>query len=337
MGNTAVVILNYNGVDYLKQFLAKVIEYSKGCKIVVIDNHSSDGSVAYVSATFPEVQLIKLPENYGFSGGYNRGLQQVEASNYVLLNSDVEVTENWIDHLQQYMDQHIEVAACQPKILSLKQRDTFDYAGAAGGFLDILGYPFCRGRIFDSLEQDRHQYQDNRKIFWAGGACFFIRAEVYHQLGGLDEDFFAHMEEIDLCWRIHRAGYQVAYVGASKIYHLGGGTLKETNPRKTFLNFRNGLQLLVKNSAIHQLIWKIPLRILLDMVAAFRFLFLGLFAHFWAVVRANSTFLWTFAQTWSKRSVVNLPYGGSLFSRLIVWEYYVKGKKTFAQLTKTSP
>jgi GT2 family glycosyltransferase len=332
MGKTAVVILNYNGVDYLRQFLQKVIECSPACQVVVIDNNSTDTSVSFVRSSYPEIQLIVLPMNYGFSGGYNRGLKHVEAENYILLNSDVEVTPGWVDKLTAFMESHAEVAVCQPKILSYKHQHRFDYAGAAGGFLDILGYPFCRGRIFNYLEPDQGQYDNNRMIFWAGGACFFIRAKIYHQLGGLDEDFFAHMEEIDLCWRVKRSGYQIAYVGESCVFHLGGGTLKDTNPMKTYLNFRNGLQLLVKNSSVLALLWKLPLRILLDFVASMRFLGTGSVSHFRAVVKAEIQFLWTFPQTWDNRQGA-LPYcSKDLYPGFIIWDYFVRGKKTFDQI-----
>jgi len=332
MDKTAVVILNYNGVNYLKRFLQTVIENSTNCLIAVIDNNSNDGSVALLEHDYPDVQLILLNKNYGFSGGYNKGLAKVQADNYILLNSDVEVTPGWTEHMIQFMRSHPEVAICQPKILSLQQKNTFDYAGAAGGYLDILGYPFCRGRIFNHLEKDQGQYNDNRIIFWAGGACFFIRANVFEELGGFDEDFFAHMEEIDLCWRSQRAGYQTAYVGGSHIYHLGGGTLKDGNPLKTYLNFRNGLQLLVKNCSVNDLIWKIPLRMCLDLVASIRFLLQGSFPHSVAVLKAEFNFLITIPHTWSKRSQFRAPYKSELFKILLVWEYFIKGKGTFQAL-----
>jgi len=329
MGNTAVVILNYNGVDYLRRFLPSVTEYSGDCQIVVIDNNSSDSSLDFLNNHYPGLQVIPLKRNFGFSGGYNQGLIQVEADNYILLNSDVEVTPGWADSLLRYMDTHPEVAIGQPKLLSHNHPDQFDYAGAAGGFLDVLGYPFCRGRVFNHLEKDRGQYDNDQLIFWAGGACFFIRARIFREMGGFDEDFFAHMEEIDLCWRCHRAGYKTAYVSRSKVYHLGGGTLKETNPYKTYLNFRNGLQLLVKNSSVSQLIWKIPVRIVLDLIACLRFLLKGSIKHFAAVLKAEWFFLIRLPVTWAKRSQCNAPFKSKLCKTLIVWDYFIGGKKTF--------
>ena len=336
MDKTAVAILNYNGVDYLKRFLPSVVKYSTDCHIVVIDNNSSDESLEFLKSDYPDIQTIVLEENYGFSGGYNRGLKQVEADNYILLNSDAEVTEGWAAGLIEYMNNHPEVAICQPKILSLNQKTRFDHAGAAGGFVDQLGYPFCRGRIFDHLEEDRGQYDDTRLIFWAAGSCFFIRSKVWWELGGFDEDFFAHMEEIDLCWRSHRAGYKTAFVAESKVYHMGAGTLKDGNPYKTYLNFRNGLQLLVKNCHLLQLIWKLPVRMMLDLVAALRFLLTGYAAHTGAVIKAEIAFIGRLPGTWAKRAQFKAPFNSELYGGVIVWDYFVRGKKTFRLLTGSS-
>ncbi|GJM29272.1 MAG: glycosyl transferase family 2 [Cyclobacteriaceae bacterium] len=329
MDKTAVVILNYNGVDHLQRFLPSVIEHTSSCQVVVIDNHSTDSSVDYLSSTHSDLKVISLEQNYGFSGGYNKGLKFVDADNYILLNSDVQVTSGWADQMIHYMQEHPGTAICQPKILSLKNAGKFDYAGAAGGFLDILGYPFCRGRIFDHIETDDRQYDNDRSIFWAGGACFFIRAAVYHRLGGFDEDFFAHMEEIDLCWRSQRAGYQTGYVYESVVYHLGGGTLKDTNPFKTYLNFRNGLELLVKNSSVGDLVWKLPTRVVLDLIACLKFFLQGSFSHFTAVLKAEMAFLVRLPDTWHKRTKFHAPYRSQLFKTLIVWDYFVKGRSTF--------
>ncbi len=334
MDKTAVVILNYNGVAYLERFLPSVTRYSGQCHLVVIDNHSNDTSLDFLKNHYPQVQVVALERNHGFSGGYNRGLLEVQADNYILLNSDVEVTPGWSDQLIQYMLSHPEVAICQPKILSHQHPDQFDYAGAAGGFLDLLGYPFCRGRIFNHLEKDRGQYDKNQMIFWASGACFFIRARVFHEMGGFDEDFFAHMEEIDLCWRCHRAGYKTGFVGASRVYHVGGGTLRDTNPYKTYLNFRNGLQLLVKNSTVLQLFWKLPVRLLLDLVACLKFLLEGASAHSAAVLKAAGSFFLHLPKTWSKRSTIDAPFGGQLFQTLIIWQYFIRKKNTFQMLTR---
>ena len=336
MDSTAVVILNYNGIEHLRRFLPSVVKHTPECQLVVVDNKSTDTSVDFVRKSYPEIQVVLLDRNYGFSGGYNRGLQSVRADNYILLNSDVEVTEGWVDHLINYMRTNPEVAVCQPKILSLPNKGKFDYAGAAGGFVDLLGYPFCRGRVFDHIEEDQGQYNQNLNIFWAGGACFFIRSSVFYELGGFDEDFFAHMEEIDLCWRSQRAGYQTAYIHSSKVYHLGGGTLKDTNPVKTYLNFRNGLELLVKNTAISHLFWKLPCRLALDMVASIRFLLQGSLRHFLAVLKAEMAFWIRLPRTWAKRNKQPYPYISPLFESVIVWEYFIRGRKTFQSLKKQS-
>jgi len=329
MDKVAVVILNYNGHSFLEQFLTKVREYSQPHKVVVIDNASTDESLKYLKIHHPDLDVVVLDKNYGFSGGYNRGLAQIQAELFILLNSDVEVSANWIEPLVKYMDQHPQTGICQPKILSLQNRQRFDYAGAAGGYLDTLGYPFCRGRVFDTIEEDRGQYDDTRDIFWAGGACIMVRAQLFQKLGGLDEDFFAHMEEIDLCWRSQRQGYQVAYVSQSVVYHVGGGTLKASSPFKTYLNFRNGITMLLKNLPLTQW-WKIPLRLVLDGMAMIRFLLQGQWTHAWSVVRAEASFLWQIPKIINKRT--KGAYAVKLYNKMIVWEYFVKGHKTFKEL-----
>ena len=331
MDSTAIVILNYNGVELLKQFLPAIIKHSGNCQVAVIDNHSSDDSVSFLK-NYLQVQLIKLEDNYGFSGGYNKGLEFVKAENFILLNSDVEVTMGWAEQLIDFMQSQDEIAICQPKILSYLDQQRFDYAGAAGGYLDLLGYPYCRGRIFDTLEKDQGQYDDNREIFWAGGACFFIRAKVFNQLGGFDQDFFAHMEEIDLCWRAKRSGYKIAYVGSSTVHHLGGGTLSGRDPFKTYLNFRNGLQLLFKNSSLAALVWKLPLRICLDLIASLRFLFQGNWAHCRSVIKAELMFLWEIPKIWTKRRQFKAPFGTKLSKIILVLEYFIKRKRKFQDL-----
>lgn len=238
----------------------------------------------------------------------------------------------WAEQLIDFMQSNPDVAICQPKILSYFDRQRFDYAGAAGGYLDLLGYPFCRGRIFDTLEKDQGQYDDNREIFWAGGACFFIRAKVFNQLGGFDQDFFAHMEEIDLCWRSQRAGYKIAYVGSSTVHHLGGGTLSDSDPFKTYLNFRNGLQLLFKNSSLAALVWKLPVRFCLDLMASARFLFQGKWGHCLAVIKAGLMFLWEIPKTWTKRKQFEAPFGTKLSNIILVLEYFIKRKRKFQDL-----
>ncbi len=327
MSTVAVVILNYNGAPFLRQFLPAVIEHSEGAEIIVADNASTDQSIEIVKTEFPQVRLIQLKNNYGFCGGYNRALQEVNADYYVLLNSDVEVTAHWLQPLINLLDEQTKVAAVQPKIKSFHNKAFFEYAGAGGGFIDSLGYPFCRGRVFDEVEKDLGQYNDTREIFWATGACMVVRSKLYHQLGGLDEDFFAHMEEIDLCWRLKRQGHTIYYVGESTVYHVGGGTLSKVNPRKTYLNFRNGLSLLIKNLPLTALLWKLPFRIALDDVAAIRFLLKGQGRHAWAIVRAHVAAFRKLGSDLSKRtSVYGAPLSG-IYSGLLIWQHFIKKSK----------
>lgn len=331
MPKVAVVILNYNGENFLRQFLPSVIQFSKEAEIIVADNASTDKSLTVLKQEFPSVRTITHIENYGFCGGYNRALQQVRADYYVLLNSDVEVTENWLNPLVQLLDGNANIAAVQPKIKSYHNKLTFEYAGAAGGYLDSLGYPFCRGRLFDVVEEDKGQYNDVKEVFWATGACMMVRASVYNQLQGLDEDFFAHMEEIDLCWRMKKLGHSIYYHGGSTVFHVGGGTLSKLSPRKTFLNFRNGLYLIYKNFRTSELILKLPTRIMLDYLAALRFLLSGEGAHALAILRAHYFFLQNLGNLTQKREL--LPdsanennvgrYNGS-----IIWDFFIEGKKS---------
>jgi GT2 family glycosyltransferase len=330
LNKIAVVILNYNGEKLLGQFLPSVIEHSKNATIIVADNGSTDQSVSLLSKNFPSVRAIKLERNYGFCGGYNKALKQIESPYYVLLNSDVEVTSGWLDPLEALLESDLNIAAVQPKILSYHQQDHFEYAGAAGGFIDSFGYPFCRGRLFDFTETDTQQYNDTREIFWATGACMMIRSSVYHQLGGLDEDFFAHMEEIDLCWKIQRMGLQVYYCGTSRVYHVGAGTLPRSNPRKTFYNFRNGLVLLFKHWSSVALLFKLPLRFFLDYVAACKFLVSGNRSDATAVLRAHAHFMKELPKTRVKRKILKAQYPVSnknTYQGLVLWDYYVLGKK----------
>jgi len=245
---TAVVILNWNGKKFLEKFLPAVIEKSSAsADVYVADNCSSDDSVCFLKQKFPQVKIIKNKKNYGFSAGYNQALKQIEAEYFVLLNSDIEVTDNWIEPVINLMESDKTIGACQPKLMSFNDKSLFEYAGAAGGFIDKYGYPFCRGRLFQTIEEDKNQYNDTIEIFWATGACLFVRAEIFKKLGGLDDDFFAHMEEIDICWRMKNAGYKIMYCPNSTVYHVGGGTLHKSNAKKTYLNFRNNLSLLFKN------------------------------------------------------------------------------------------
>ncbi|WP_245964627.1 glycosyltransferase family 2 protein [Rufibacter immobilis] len=332
----AVVILNWNGRRWLEQFLPSVLQHSPTAQVIVADNASSDDSVPFLKQKYPEVPLILLPENYGFCEGYNQALRQVEAEYFVLLNSDVEVTPNWLDPLVTLLEQNPQIAACQPKIKSFHQRSHFEYAGAAGGFLDAYGYPFCRGRLFDTLEEDQGQYDDVRPVFWATGACLFIRASAYWQAGGLEKEFFAHMEEIDLCWRLQNLGYQIYYHGQSTVYHVGGGTLPKANPRKTFLNFRNGAALLYKNLAPQELNQILYTRLVLDGVAAAQYFLKGEWKEVQAIYKAHRQFFagqkyWkTRRQEASVQKPTRLLMGW--VPQSVVWQYFVKGKKTFSAL-----
>ncbi len=303
MTSVAIVILNYNRCDLLRKYLPAIIKYSPHASIVVADNGSKDGSADMVEKEFSSIRVIRMAVNLGFCGGYNTALRQVDADYYVLLNSDVEVTAGWIEPLQSILDNQPQVAAVQPKILSLTERHLFEYAGAGGGLIDRLGYPFCRGRLFYVLEPDNGQFNDSRPIFWSSGAAMMIRSSLYHEMGGLDEDFFAHMEEIDLCWRLQRAGHVIWYEGTSTVYHLGGGTLSVSNPFKTYLNFKNGLSLLFKNLPVNELIIKFPIRILLDWIAALKFTLNGSWRDGWSVIRAHAHFSGTTKAAKSSRTI----------------------------------
>ena len=329
----AVVILNWNGEALLERFLPSVLEYSKGTDVYVVDNASTDGSVAYVAQHYPNINIIQNSSNGGFAKGYNEGLQHVKADVYCLLNSDVEVTPDWLEPIQNTFSTQPEAAIVQPKILDLMRKDHFEYAGAAGGFLDKFGYPFCRGRIFQTIEKDEGQYADIREVFWATGACMIIKSDVFWSLGGFDEDYFAHQEEIDLCWRAQNAGHKVFYVGHSHVYHLGGSTLSNMNPKKTFLNFRNSLYSITKNLPRRQA-WPIVfIRLLLDAIAALRFIFQLKFDHCFAILRAHFSFYGNFIKMYRKREKANfiLKY---YVATSIVWSYFVHQIKNFNILVK---
>lgn len=341
MSSIAIVILNYNGRAHLECFLPGVIANSPEASVIIADNNSTDTSLSYVRNAFPEVEIIQLGNNFGYAKGYNLALSDLRYDYYLLLNSDVEVTEGWLTPLLQTFEESEDIAACQPKILAHADRRTFEYAGAAGGFIDALGYPFCRGRIFNRLEKDNGQYDSRCDIFWASGACFLVRSKVFHLLGGFDDEFFAHMEEIDLCWRMHHAGYKVAYRPDSTVYHVGGGTLPKSSPQKTYLNFRNGLTLIYKNLPWPELIWKLPVRLLLDQVAAIKFLFLDSPKHFWSVVRALAYFLSNPKRNRRRRRdtirKTGLMPSSETFKGSIVFNYYVKGQKKFTDLPVNIP
>ena len=297
----AVVILNYNTRRHLEQYLPSVLANSPGARIVVADNGSPDDSVSFLRQHYPQVEVLDLQQNFGFAEGYNRALKQVQADIYVILNSDVEVTPGWIEPVLTAMQADPTIAIAQPKILAWQEKTRFEYAGAAGGWIDTLGYPFCRGRIFHHREADTGQYDEPQECFWAAGAAFFIRAELYHCFGGFDGDYFAHNEEIDLCWRLKRAGYSVWCIPQSVVYHLGGGTLEYESPRKVFLNFRNSLYSLLKNKPFRKLLWLIPARLLLDGLAGARFAAKGQFRAIVAIIRAHISFYRNFRRTVRKR------------------------------------
>ncbi|WP_027377446.1 glycosyltransferase family 2 protein [Kaistella palustris] len=285
----AIVILNWNGKNWLQKFLPNVLQHSGEHAVYVIDNASTDDSVSFLQANFPAVHIIINEVNFGFAGGYNHGLQKIGANIFCLLNSDVEVTENWLQPILALFAENPNVAAVQPKILDYNRRNFFEFAGGAGGYLDNLGFPYCRGRIFENIEKDNGQYDDVREIFWASGCCFFIRSQDFRNQNGFDERFFAHQEEIDLCWRLKNTGRQIFYTSRSAVYHVGGGTLNKQSPQKTFLNMRNNLSMLLKNLPFETLFWLIPLRLVLDSFAAVYLGFKYGFSHFTAVLRAHGS------------------------------------------------
>lgn len=326
----AVIILNWNGKQLLEQFLPSVIQHADGADIYVADNASTDDSVTYVEATFPSVKIIQNKQNGGYAKGYNDALKHVNADVFCLLNSDVEVTEGWLQPIAAVFKKDMKTTIIQPKILDYKQKDSFEYAGAAGGFIDKYGYPYCRGRLFNSLEKDTGQYNDETSIFWASGACFFIRKSCFEALKGFDESFFAHMEEIDLCWRAKNLGHDITYVGRSQVYHVGGATLKNTNSKKTYLNFRNSLAMLTKNSD-GVLLPKILTRLVLDGVAGIKFLFEFKPLHFWAIIRAHFSFYYRLSRLLEQRDQPN-KISKYWHKKSIVWSYFVNRKKNFDSL-----
>lgn len=333
----AVVILNWNGEAMLRRFLPTVVRYScDEAEIWVADNASDDASVQLLREHFPSVKLIQLDKNYGFAEGYNRALAQIEAEYYVLLNSDVEVTHHWLTPLVEYMDAYPDVAACQPKLLSEANRDYFEYAGASGGFIDRYGYPFCRGRIFNTVEEDNGQYDYIIDILWATGACMLIRSADYREVHGLDGRFFAHNEEIDLCWRLRQRGRRIVCIPESEVYHVGGGTLPKSNPMKTFLNFRNNLTMLYKNLPDGELKGVMRVRRVLDYVAALKMLVADRsWADFKAVVKARRAFYrWRHNFDDDRREIGRTRTAGpsERVGYSILWQYYVKGRKTFSRL-----
>jgi len=340
MDKVAVIILNYNGKHFLEKFLPGVVKYNEGYPVYVVDNHSIDQSIEFLNSKFPEkVNCIKLDDNFGFSGGYNKAVNYIKAEYFVFLNSDIEVTEGWLRPLLSLMESNKKVATCQPKLLDFKEKTYFEYAGAAGGYIDLLGYPFCRGRIFQTLEKDYGQYDDTIPVFWASGACMMIRSKIFKELGGFDSDYFAHMEEIDLCWRIKRSGFEVFYNSASIVYHVGGGTLNESNPFKTYLNFRNSLITLIKNDHPCALLWKIPVRLLLDTIAFIKFLFMDSYKDAFAVFRADlHVILRSVYYIKKRRKLTNDKnrYWG-VYKKSIVISYFFLRRKFFFNIKSIIP
>jgi len=328
----AIVILNYNGRHYLEKFLPGVLLHSSGHEIWVADNASSDESLQWLSNHYPTVRTLQISENRGYAGGYNEALRQINSDYYILLNSDIEVTHGWIEPIISFMESDEKIAACQPKILSYDLPTHFEYAGAAGGYMDYLGYPFCRGRIFDTREEDTGQYDDTADVFWATGACLFVKSNAFHEAGGFDDRFFAHMEEIDLCWRLLNLGYRITYCGSSVVYHVGGGTLHKSNPKKTFLNYRNNLVMLFKNLPKGRLLKTLFFRMVLDSFSSARFIAAGAWPDVFAIVKAHFAFyaMVPSLMKGKKRTTYRTP----LYYRSIVWEYFVLGKHRFSQLKK---
>jgi len=334
---TAVVILNFNGSDFLKKFLPVVIEKTADyADIWVADNCSTDDSISVLRNEFPHVNLIINKENTGYAGGYNEALKQLDYKYYLLLNSDIKVSDNWLSPLEKLMESDDKIAACQPKILSFHEPDKFEYAGSAGGFIDKYGYPFCRGRVFLSLEKDQNQYDDVREVFWASGACMMIRADVFRQHNGFDADFFAHMEEIDLCWRMKNSAYKIMVCPQSVVYHIGGGTLPKKSSKKTYLNFRNNFSLLYKNLPKNQLFKVFIVRLLLDGVAGLKFLVQGGFADTLAVIKAHFYFYKHHGELRKKRSKLKHNEVGEIYNRNIVFDHYILRKKKFSDLNQNS-
>ncbi len=337
MKQVAIVILNWNGAHMMRTYLPTVIGHSEEAEIIIADNASDDDSLKMLETDFPAIRTIVLDKNYGFAEGYNKALKQIDTEYYLLLNSDVEVPEGWLAPMIEFMESHPDVAVCQPKLCAITDRESFEYAGAAGGYLDRYGYPFCRGRIFDTVEKDEGQYDENAEILWATGACMMIRSKDYWEAGGLDGRFFAHNEEIDLCWRIRLMGRKIYCISNSIAYHLGGGTLPKGNPRKTFLNFRNNLTMLYKNLPESELKKVMRMRLFLDWLAAFQMLILGRsYGDFKAVIRGRKEFnKWKHdfdkdrKRIKAMRKTDDIP---QIFSKSILWEYYAKGKKRFRDL-----
>ncbi|MAT89205.1 MAG: dTDP-Rha--alpha-D-GlcNAc-pyrophosphate polyprenol alpha-3-L-rhamnosyltransferase [Flavobacteriaceae bacterium] len=324
----AVVILNWNGKELLEKFLPSVVQYSEEATVYLADNASTDTSIAFVETHFPKIVILRNKSNKGYAGGYNEALKKCKEDLFILLNSDVEVTNNWLLPIRKAFSENENLVAAQPKILDANRRDHFEYAGAAGGFLDQLGYPFCRGRVFNTIEKDTGQYDDPISIFWASGACLAVRRNAFEEAQGFDEDLFAHQEEIDLCWRLQQLGGTVGYVPESRIYHVGGATLSTQNATKTFYNFRNSLLVLLKNHPGKSVLLLLLIRLCLDAIAGVQFLLQGKPSHFKAVIKAHLSFYSLFSTFWKKRNK-RLPSISYYRCKSVVWRYFIRKKQTF--------
>ena len=336
MPRVAIVILNWNGQHFLKEYLPSLLAHTPPelAKIIVADNASSDDSVAFLKRNYPSVGLIVLERNFGFAEGYNKALAQVEAENYLLLNTDIEVKNPWLELLLNELDEHPDVAACMPVIRSLKEPNKFEYAGAAGGYIDKYGYPFCRGRIWNVCETDEGQYNSRREVFWATGACLLIRANLFHKVGRFDPDFFAHMEEIDLCWRLKQQGYKISVIPSSQVYHLGGGTLKNSSPFKLYLNFRNNRYLLYKNLSDNQLKKTLRVRYVLDFAAFMKFVLFGQLAYARALWKADREFWKNLPVLKEKRKKLapSKEFPETTYPKSVLFQYFLRRKKKFLDL-----
>jgi len=331
----AVVILNWNGKKFLEKFLPSVVKYSHGAEVIIADNQSSDDSVDFLKTHYPHLRLIQNPKNNGYAGGYNEALSQIDAEYFILLNSDIEVTDNWVMPIINRMDEDPTIGSAQPKLRSYFQQEEFEYAGAMGGYIDKYGYPFCAGRIFANLEVDRGQYDQEREVFWASGAAMFLRSSAFREVGGLDNDFFAHMEEIDFCWRLKLAGYKVMAYPQSTVFHVGGGTLPKNSSRKTYLNFRNNFSLLFKNLPAHRLTKVFIARLFLDGVAGLRFLTEGHYQDTWAVIRAHIYFYTHIHQLLRKRKNRKLIPVSNIYQKNIVFKHFLSKLDQFSQLDES--
>lgn len=342
MKEVSIVILNWNGLMHMEKFLPALLEHTihPGAEIVVADNGSEDGSLDFLKKEYPGIRIIALEKNHGFSGGYNRAAEHIDARYLLLLNSDIEVTPGWLEPMLEQMDRDASVGACTPKIRDFKRRTHFEYAGAAGGFIDRYGYPFCRGRIFDHLEEDLGQYDDPADLFWGSGACLMVRTDLYRETGGLDEQFFAHIEEIDLCWRLQRMGYRIRFIPSSTVYHVGGATLQRGHPFKTFLNFRNNLLLLHKNLPAKGRSRTLFTRMILDGISAFRFLLQGAVKDFMAVFRAHIAFYGMKSSYKGMKNPNKYPENdiivGGIYPGSIVLDFFLKNKRKYSDLDQQS-